>query len=134
MPMDNLQIARNWLQGMNDHAVEKMFSLCREDMIGEEVAEPHPNIGRQAVADSYVDLFKGFPDCQSEILNELADKNQALIEIRWTGTNTGPFRGTPATDKRVDVKIAYIFKFEAGKICHITEYYDGATVAAQMGP
>ncbi len=131
--MDNLQIAKAWLQGMNEHSVEKMFGLCREDMIGEEVAEPHPNVGRKAVADSYVDLFNGFPDCASEILNELADKDQALVEIRWTGTNTGAFRGDPATDKRVDVKIAYIFKFQDGKISRITEYYDGATVASQMG-
>ncbi len=132
--MDNLQIARQWLQGMNEHNVEKMFSLCQEDMVGREIAEPHPNIGRQAVADSYVDLFGGFPDCKSEILNEMADKDQALVEIRWTGTNTGAFRGTPATGKFVDVQIAYIFKFRGGNISNITEYYDGATVAAQMGP
>ena len=130
--VSNLEIARAWLLGMNEHNVGRMFSLCREDMIGEEIAEPHPNIGRDVVVASYVELFKGFPNCKSEILNEFSDSDQALIEIHWTGTNAGEFRGTAATNKFVDVRIAYIFKFEGGKIARITEYYDGATVAAQM--
>ena len=54
------------------------------------------------------------------------------MEIRWIGTNTGSFRGTPPSDKVCDVRIAYIFKVKEGKISGITEYYDGATVAAQL--
>jgi steroid delta-isomerase-like uncharacterized protein len=131
--MSNLQKALAWINWMDEHDVDKMFSLCREDMIGEEVAEGRPNVGRDAVAASYVDLFGGFPDCRSDIINEFAGGDQALVEVRWMGTNTGPFRGAPATGKRVDVKIAYIFKFDnQGQISLITEYYDGATVGAQM--
>jgi steroid delta-isomerase-like uncharacterized protein len=130
--VDSLELARAWLRGMDEHDVDKMFSLCCEDMIGDEVADPHPNIGRDAVAASYVDLFQGFPDCRSEVLNELSAGDQALVEIRWLGTNTGEFRGTPSTGKPVDVKIAYVFKVRDGRISRITEYYDGATVAAQM--
>jgi predicted ester cyclase len=62
----------------------------------------------------------------------MADGDQVLIEVRWIGTNSGPYRGTPATDKVVDVPIAYIFKFRGDQICAITEYYDGATVGAQL--
>ena len=127
-----LDIAKQWIWGMDEHDVGKMFKLCTEDLYGDEVAESHPFVGRQAVADSYADLFTGFPDCKSEIINEFAGSNQVLIEVRWTGTNTGAFRGTPATNKIVDCRIAYIFKFLGEKICRITEYYDGATVAAQM--
>ncbi len=127
-----LDVARQWIRGMDEHNVKKMFDLCTEDLYGEEIAEPHPNIGRKAVADSYVDLFKGFPDCISEILNEFAGSDQVLIEVRWTGTNTGEYRGAPATHKPVDCRIAYIFKFRGDKICRITEYYDGATVGAQL--
>lgn len=130
--MANIDVARQWIWGMDEHDTNKMFNLCTEDLFGEEIADPHPNFGQKAVADTYIDLFQGFPDCKSEILNEFAGDDQVLIEVRWTGTNTGSFRGTPATDKAVDCRIAYIFKFQGQKICRITEYYDGATVAAQM--
>ncbi len=127
-----LDIAKQWIRGMDEHDVDGMFKLCTEDLYGDEVAEAHPCVGRQAVADSYADLFTGFPDCKSDIVNEFAGRDQVLIEVRWMGTHTGQFRGTPATDKVVDCRIAYIFKFLGEKICRITEYYDGASVAAQM--
>ncbi len=130
--MTNLETALAWLRGMDEHDVNKMFALCCEDMVGREVAEPHPNIGRDAVAATYIDLFKGFPDCKSEILNSFSDTDQCVAEIRWIGTNTGEYRGSPATNKLVDVQIAYLFRFEGGRISRITEYYDGATVVAQM--
>ncbi len=130
--MSNLETARAWIRGMDEHDVNKMFALCAPDLIGREIAEPHPNIGCDAVAATYVDLFQGFPDCRSEILNEIEGSDQVLVEVRWIGTNSGPYRGTPATDKVVDVPIAYIFKFREGLISRIAEYYDGATVGAQL--
>ena len=130
---DIVEIAKNWLKAMNEHNVDKMSVLCWEDAVGEEIAEPHPAKGRDQIANSYRELFTAFPDCASEILNTFSGKDQVLAEVRWTGTNKGDFRGTPATGKFVDIKIAYIFKIDKGKIKKITEYYDGATVAKQMG-
>ncbi len=130
--MTQYEIVRAWLEAMNTHDVEKMFSFCTEDLVGLEVADLHSNDGKKAVADSYTDLFRGFPDCKCKILNIFGGDEQVLTEVRWTGTNTGPFRGETATNKAVDVRIAYIFKFEGDMICRITEYYDGTTVAAQM--
>ncbi len=130
--MTHLETAKAWLEAMNTHDVDRMFSFCNENLRGLEVAESSPNIGKRAVAASYTDLFQGFPDCKCEILNSFAGDDQVLVEVRWTGTNSGSFRGEPATNKPVDIRIAYIFKFEGELISKITEYYDGATVAAQM--
>ena len=126
-------IAKNWLLAMNEHDVNKMSALCWEDAVGEEIAEAHPNENREQIAASYHELFTAFPDCTAEILNSFAGKDQVLFEVRWKGTNKDSFRGTPATGKLMDIKIAYIFKIVKGKIKRITEYYDGATVARQMG-
>jgi steroid delta-isomerase-like uncharacterized protein len=129
-PMD---IARKWLGAMNEYDLEEMSALCWEDAVGDEVAEPEPWEGRDKIARSYRDLFAGFPDARAEILNIFAGQDQVLAEIRWTGTNKGAFRGMRATGKHVDIRIAYIFRIEKGKIRRITEYYDGAAVARQMG-
>ncbi|MGQ9675228.1 MAG: ester cyclase [Chloroflexota bacterium] len=130
---DLIEIANAWLMAMNEHNVEKMSSLCWEDAVGDEVAEPRPAEGREQIARSYRELFTAFPDCRCEILNAFAGQDQVLTEVRWFGTNKNDFRGTPATGKAVDIRIAYIFKVDGGRIRRITEYYDGATVAQQMG-
>ena len=128
-----IEIARGWLRAMNEYDVDKMSSLCWEDAVGDEVADPPPSEGREQIASSYRELFNAFPDCKAEILNIFSSEDQVLAEVRWTGTNTGDFRGTPATGKFVDIRIAYIFKIDNKKIRRITEYYDGATLDKQMG-
>jgi steroid delta-isomerase-like uncharacterized protein len=128
-----IELVKEWLDAMNERNVNRMSSVCSEDAVGDEVADPPPAQGRDRIAKSYKELFEGFPDCNAEILNIFGSQNQVLAEVRWKGTNKGAFRGTPATGKLVDIRIAYIFKIKNKKICKITEYYDGATVTAQMG-
>jgi steroid delta-isomerase-like uncharacterized protein len=128
-----IEIARKWLNAMNEHDADRMSALCWEDAVGDEVADPPPAQGRDQIANSYRELFAGFPDSKAEIQNIFSGQDQVLAEVRWTGTNKADFRGSPATGKFVDIRIAYIFKIEGGKIRRITEYYDGATVANQMG-
>jgi steroid delta-isomerase-like uncharacterized protein len=128
-----IEIVKKWLEAMDDHDADQMGSLCFEDAIGDEIANPPPTVGRDGIVQNYRELFAGFPDCQVEVLNIFAGEGQALAEVRWSGTHKAEFRGTPATGKFVDIRIAYLFRIEQGKIHRITEYYDGAAVASQMG-
>jgi steroid delta-isomerase-like uncharacterized protein len=118
---------------MNAHDVDQMSSLCWSNAVGDEVASPPPAEGRDQIAKNYRELFTAFPDCRAVALNMFSGQNQVVAEVRWSGTNKANFRGTPASGKFVDIRIAYLFQIDAGKIRRITEYYDGATVASQMG-
>jgi steroid delta-isomerase-like uncharacterized protein len=128
-----LEIAKKWLNAMNDHDLVQMSSFCWEDAVSDEVADPPIAEGRNAITNSYRELFDGFPDCKAEILNIFSSPDHVLAEVRWYGTNKADFKGIPATNKVVDIRIAYIFHIEDGRIKRITEYYDGAAVADQMG-
>ena len=128
-----IDLVKQWLDAMNKHNVKKMTTFCTKDAVGDEVADPPPAQGRDQIVKSYQELFKGFSDCKVEILNIFSGKGQVLAEVRWSGTNRAEFRGTPATERFVDIRIAYVFRIEKGRIRRITEYYDGATVATQMG-
>ncbi len=128
-----IDLVKKWLDAMNGHNVDQMSSLCTVEAVGDEVADPPPAQCRDQIAKSYRELFIGFSDCKAEIVNIFSGKDQVLAEVRWSGTNQADFRGIPATGRFVDIRIAYIFKVEKGKITRITEYYDGATVATQMG-
>ena len=130
---DPVKISEKWLEAMNEHDVDGMSVLCWEDAVGEEIAEPILSRGWEQIAKSYRELFTAFPDCTCNIENIFSGHGQVLAEVRWKGTNRGDFRGIPATGKVVDVKIAYVFKIFDKKIIKITEYYDGAAVARQLG-
>lgn len=122
-----IDIVREWLDAMNAHDLPRMNALYSEDAVGEEVADP-PVRDREALEESYRELFYSYPDCKAKLLNIFSGGDQVLAEIRWTGTNKREFRGRPPTNELVGLRIAYIFEVEAGKIKKITEYYDSASV------
>ena len=127
------QLAEEWIIAMNAHDVERMAALLTEDAVGDEVAEPETRIGRDKIADGYREVFAGYPDCTAEIVNRVIGSDQAVVEVRFKGTNKGAFRGTPATNKPIDLRIAYIIKARQSKIERITEYYDLVTLLTQQG-
>ncbi len=126
-------LAEQWIAAMNAHDVEHMGALLTEDAVGDEVAESEPRKGRDKIAEGYREVFTGYPDCTAEIVNRVIGTDQAVVEVRFKGTNRGTFRGTPATNKPIDLRIAYIVKARRGKIERVTEYYDLATLLNQQG-
>jgi len=122
-----LHVARAWLEAMDRHDLKGMASFYASNAVGDEVADP-PVRDRKGLEEGYRELFESFPDCRAEVMNLFAGGGQVVAEIRWTGTNLRPFRGQPATNKRSDLRIAYLFKIVSGRIERITEYYDSASV------
>jgi steroid delta-isomerase-like uncharacterized protein len=127
------QLAEQWIAAMNAHDAERMAALLTEDAVGDEVAESEPRRGRDKIADGYREVFAGYPDCVAEIVNRVIGSDQAVIEVRFKGTNKGAFRGTPATNKPIGLRIAYVIKARRGKIERVTEYYDVVTLLTQQG-
>jgi len=130
---DNLKLAEEWVEAMNRHDAELLGSFCTEDANSRELAEPKPVKGREEIVKAYRELFEGFPDCSTRIVNRAADEGCVLLEVLWEGTNEGKFRGVQATLRKAKLPIAYVFEFKGGKVQKIREYYDAATYLTQMG-
>ena len=129
---ENAELVRAWFAAMNARDAKRMGALCAPGVSVREVAEGEEHQGRDYLVWAYEDLFNGYPDAAAQTLNEFAGDDQVLVEVRWTGTNRGEFRGEPATGGTNDVRIAYIFRVEDGAITRITEYYDMHTVMTQL--
>jgi steroid delta-isomerase-like uncharacterized protein len=129
---ENLLAARAWMQAMVERDPAKMGAMAAEDVQVLEVAEGEVHEGRDFLIWAYEDLFSAYPDCTCEVLNAFAADDQVMVEVRWRGTETGSFRGQPATGGKVDIRIGYVFKFAGGLISAITEYYDAATLERQL--
>lgn len=130
---DQIKTVDQFFVAMNRYDVKGMADLLAEDVVAWEVAEAEPLRGRNAFAKSYTELFTGYPDCRCEILEKHDAGDDVIYEVRWTGTNTGVFKGVAPTGKPVELRIAYFFKFDGDRIARITEYYDLATLLVQQG-
>ena len=128
-----VKIIGDFFDAMNRHDVETMGQLCAPDVIADEVAEAKPFNGVEAFKTAYAELFQGYPDCTAEVEEWFVDNEAVICPVRWRATNSGVFRGSDPTGKPVDLRIAYFFKLQEGKIIRITEYYDVATLLVQQG-
>jgi len=122
-----------FMTAMNAHDADGMGALCAAGVVADEVAEPETFDGVEAFMNSYRELFQGYPDCTCEITERFTDTADVICICDWKATNSGIFRGAEPTGKAVDLRIAYFFKFEGGKISRITEFYDLATLLVQQG-
>ena len=90
--------------------------------------------GRDAVHAYYADLLASLPDLRIEIKNCVAAENGVVIEVQISGTHDGPWRGLPATGRRVSFPLCGVFEFDdAGKLAGERIYYDRAFVLQQIG-
>jgi len=130
--MNAAQLAEEWINAMNAHDLERMAAILTEDAVGDEVAETEPRRGREKIVEGYREVFTAYPDCRAEIVNRLIGDDQALVEIRFKAVNKGAFRGTAASNKPIDLRIAYIIRERNDKIARVTEYYDLVTLLTQQ--
>jgi steroid delta-isomerase-like uncharacterized protein len=104
---------------------------ARLELPGEEVID-----GRDEVADTYRDLFTGFPDLSIPDLEpgSLSHHGDVVIaESRLQGTHLGPFRGLPSTGRRMDVPLVAIFEFDGPDLLCERVYFDRLTLFSQLG-
>jgi predicted ester cyclase len=101
----------------------------RLELPGGDVAD-----GPEAVADTYRELFTGFPDLSFPEPGSLIHHRDSVIaETRLQGTHTGSFRGLPPTGHRVDVPLVAIFEFAGPDLLCERAYFDRLTMFIQLG-
>ena len=82
----------------------------------------------------YLKMHKeAFPDMKFEILHIAADADVVFIHYHFTGTNTGPMMGMPATNKKADYMGVDLVRIKDGVAIEHWDYGDNVTFMKQMG-
>ena len=76
---------------------------------------------------------EAFPDMKMEILHTAGADDMVFVHYRFTGTNTGPFFGMPATNKKVDYYGVDLLRIKDGLAVEHWDYADNMTYMKQMG-
>ena len=83
----------------------------------------------------FANLFAAFPDFRFEILDVVAEGEQAAVRWHATGTfnGTARFEGMDPTGARVDLTGFDLLTIRNGKIHRNNAYMNGAQMAQQLG-
>ena len=89
--------------------------------------------GREAIRESYSNLFTTFPDWFLTI-NDLVIDGQRVVQIfSVTATHVGEFMGLPGTNRRFTIEGVRVFEMGDGMIQHEKRMYDFTALLVQVG-
>ena len=91
-------------------------------------------VGRRRINESYAAWFTAFKDLTVTRLHLLIDGNQAAEFFSLRGTQSAPFHGVPATARRVNFNVAWLYTIgPEGLIVHDQRVYDVTGMLVQLG-
>ena len=78
-------------------------------------------------------FLNGFPDCQFEIDDMIAEGDQVVTKKTFTGTHEGDFADIPPTGKRVTLQFVDIMRVRDGRIVEHWLSMDQLSFMQQLG-
>lgn len=90
--------------------------------------------GISGVREFYSQLMKALPDLEIQVVRRHATEEAIVLEVMIRGTQLGPWRGLPATGRRVEIPLCGVYTFdEQDRLAGERIYYDRASVLRQLG-
>lgn len=90
--------------------------------------------GATGVREFYAQLMKALPDLEIQVVRRHATEEAIVLEVMIRGTQLGPWRGLPATGRRVEIPLCGVYTFdEQDRLAGERIYYDRASVLRQLG-
>lgn len=90
-------------------------------------------IGRDAILESYRNLFETFPDWDFKGEPILVDGARVAQPFSATATLEGDFMGLPATHRRCQIEGVRLYEMKNGLIHHERRLYDFTALLIQVG-
>src|SRR6266581_2267215 len=90
--------------------------------------------GRNGVRLFYEQLLAALPDLEIHVQRQHVTDDAVLVEVMIRGTHLGPWRGLPATGRRVEFPLCGVYTFDSDdRLAGEKIYYDRGTVLRQLG-
>ena len=115
-PSELRDIKRLWVRhsiAEDARDIDGLMATLTDDAVYEIVPTGQKWDGKDGARAFYTELFAAFPDNRFE-LTEIVVGPQGVFEAaRLTGTNLGPWAGTPASGLPVDLEVLILFPWDA---------------------
>jgi steroid delta-isomerase-like uncharacterized protein len=128
------RIVHRYIEAWNDREYQRLGDLVAESYVLADPAAPGGAVHGPAETEQYLrELVAAFPDLRIEIRDSLADDDVVMVELRWTGTHEGSFRGLPPTGRAVDLTGMEKHRVADGHLQRTDVHLDGEAFKQQLG-
>ncbi|HEX2569254.1 MAG TPA: ester cyclase [Polyangia bacterium] len=127
----NKALAREVLEKVfNQHDLTAAARYYREDY-----RQHNPNVpqGRAGFQQFFGAFMSAFPDLHADVEHLMAEGDQVVLFIRWTGTHLGDFQGLAPTGRRIEFQTADVFRIVEGLIAEHWDVVANTDMLAALG-
>jgi predicted ester cyclase len=117
-------------EGFNQGRLEGLAEIVAEDLIENQVGAGSGLSGLKALI---TELREPFPDLELEIQDMVTAGEVVWARIRARGTNTGSWRGRPASGRPIDMTVIDVAHVVKGRIVEHWGVADRLTMLMQIG-
>jgi steroid delta-isomerase-like uncharacterized protein len=137
MGEDSSSIIRKLFDAFNEKDYHAIEGLAADNFELIDVASGEKYRGREGARKNAEGWLTAFPDVKIELLNVVSSGDWAVAEAVGRGTHSGPLKtpggDVPPTGRQMELHFCSLIKVQNGKIVEGRDYYDGMTVATQLG-
>jgi steroid delta-isomerase-like uncharacterized protein len=133
MNTDPTSVVRAWTDALNRHDAEAALAYIGDDSVFTNTGTGQRFIGVAENRAHYVDLFAVWPDVHFETIKLFGSGEYFVKEWIMTGVHSGDLPGLPATGRSFRIQGAGVGVVRGGKVADVTEYWNFATLLAQVG-
>jgi steroid delta-isomerase-like uncharacterized protein len=118
----------------NKHDLEGVMATFGSDARYEDEPWGDHRSGRDGVRSYYTELMHALPDLNIEVKRRHVSADSVVVEVIIRGTHLGPWRGLPATGRRLEFPLCGVYTFDAeDRLAGERIYYDRGAVLGQLG-
>jgi predicted ester cyclase len=120
-------------EAINQGNISMIDELLIPDFVEHEELPPGIPPGREAPKVLFTMLRSAFPDLKATIEHLIAEGDEVVLHMTWTGTQEGEFMGIPPTGKRISINVIDILGIAEGKFVEHWGVMDSMAMMQQLG-
>jgi steroid delta-isomerase-like uncharacterized protein len=129
-----LAVVDEHLRAENSHDLNAIMATFGDDASFADEPWGDRRQGRDGVRSYYTEIMSALPDLAIDVMERHAAAESVVLEVTIRGTHLGPWRGLPATGRRVAIPLCAVYLFDsADRLLAERVYYDRAAVLRQLG-
>jgi steroid delta-isomerase-like uncharacterized protein len=118
----------------NRHDLDAVMATFGQEARYDDEPWGDHRIGRDGVRSYYTELMRALPDLEIEVKRRHVASESLVVEVTIRGTHLGPWRGLPATGRRLEFPLCGVYAFDADdRLAGERIYYDRGAVLGQLG-
>ena len=130
----NKALVRQFVEEViNQGNISMIDELLIPDFVEHEELPPGIPPGREAPKVLFTMLRSAFPDLKATIEHLIAEGDEVVLHMTWTGTHEGEFMGIPPTGKRISINVIDILGMAEGKCVEHWGVMDSMAMMQQLG-